>query len=123
MTPPAPAPDARAASDPPRAPATVFVGVLALGGILVSLMHTLVIPLVPQLPRLLQTSPTDATWVVTVTLLAASVATPVVGRLADMFGKRRLLLVSLALLVAGSVVGALSETLVPMVVGRALQGL
>lgn len=114
-------PEPGEASGPPR-PNTV-VAVLAFGGIVVALMQTLVIPLVPQLPALLSASAADTSWVLTATLLAAAIATPVVGRLGDMYGKRRMLLVSLALLVAGSVVGALSDTLAPMIVGRALQGL
>ncbi|WP_460061893.1 MFS transporter [Streptomyces sp. YKOK-I1] len=101
----------------------LVVAVLAFGGIVVSLMQTLVIPIVPELPRLLDASASDATWAVTATLLAAAVATPVMGRLGDMYGKRRMLLVGLVMLVAGSVTAALSDTLAPMVVGRALQGL
>ncbi|MFE1960277.1 MFS transporter [Streptomyces sp. NPDC059479] len=108
-------------SAPPRANAVVAV--LALAGIVVSLMQTLVIPIVPELPKYLDASAANAAWAVTATLLAAAVATPVAGRLGDMYGKRRMLLVSLALLVSGSVVCALSESLVPMIVGRALQGL
>jgi EmrB/QacA subfamily drug resistance transporter len=99
------------------------VAVLALAGIVVSLMQTLVIPIVPELPRYLGASASDAAWAVTATLLAAAVVTPVAGRLGDMFGKRRLLLASVVLLVAGSVVCAFSDTLVPMIVGRTLQGL
>ncbi|WP_089960120.1 MFS transporter [Lentzea xinjiangensis] len=94
-----------------------------MGGIVVSLMHTLVIPLVPRFPQLLGSSPADTAWVVTSTLLAGAVATPVVGRLGDMYGKRRMLVVSLAMVVAGSVVAALSGSLVPLVAGRAVQGL
>jgi MFS family permease len=105
---------------PTRAPA--FVPVLALAGITVSLQQTLVVPLVPQFPRLLG-APADTAWIVTATLLTAAVAVPIVGRLADMVGKRRMLLVCLATLVAGSVVAALSTSLVPLIVGRALQGL
>ncbi|WP_425565909.1 MFS transporter [Pseudonocardia ailaonensis] len=85
-------------------------------------MQTVVIPLVPALPGLLDTTASNASWAITATLLAAAVATPTMGRLGDMFGKRRMLLVSLALLVVGSVVVALSSTLVPVVIGRALQG-
>ncbi|MFH8658907.1 MFS transporter [Streptomyces afghaniensis] len=106
---------------PPRPNAVVAV--LALAGIVVSLMQTLVIPIVPELPQYLDASPSNAAWAVTATLLAAAVATPVVGRLGDMFGKRRMLLVSIVLLVSGSVVCALSDSLVPMIVGRTLQGL
>lgn len=108
-------------SGPPRA--NTVVAVLAFAGIVVSLMQTLVIPLIPRLPSLLDASASDTTWAITATLLAAAVATPVIGRLGDMYGKRRMLLISLALLVTGSVVGALSDTLTPMVVGRTLQGL
>jgi MFS family permease len=105
-----------------REPSAVVV-VLAFAGIVVSLMQTLVIPLIPELPNLLRASTSDATWAVTATLLAGAVATPVVGRLGDMYGKRRLLLVSLSLLIIGSALCGLSNTLAPMVVGRALQGL
>jgi EmrB/QacA subfamily drug resistance transporter len=106
---------------PPRP--NLVVVVLALGGIVVSLMQTLVIPLIPRLPALLGASPADTSWVITATLLASAVATPVVGRLGDMYGKRRMLLVSLVLLVIGSTVAALSDSLVPMIAGRVLQGL
>jgi MFS family permease len=99
------------------------VAVLAFAGIVVALMQTLVIPLIPELPGLLHASAADATWAITATLLAGAVATPVMGRLGDMYGKRRMLLVSLVLLVVGSVVCGLSDTLGPMVVGRVLQGL
>ncbi|PJM95088.1 MFS transporter [Streptomyces sp. CB01373] len=99
------------------------VAVLAFGGIVVSLMQTLVIPIIPELPQLLHASASDTVWAVTATLLAAAVATPVMGRLGDMYGKRRMLLLSLAMLVAGSVTAALSDSLTPMIVGRALQGL
>ncbi|MFF9487077.1 MFS transporter [Streptomyces sp. NPDC014676] len=106
---------------PPKTGAVVPV--LALSGIVVSLMQTLVIPIVGQLPQYLNASAADTAWAITATLLAAAVATPVMGRLGDMYGKRRMLLVSMAMLVVGSVVAGLSDSLVPMIVGRALQGL
>ncbi|MET7478382.1 MFS transporter [Streptomyces sp. NPDC005648] len=109
--------------DPAASRSGAVVAVLAFAGIVVSLMQTLVIPIVPELPKLLDAPASDTAWAVTATLLAAAVATPVVGRLGDMFGKRRMLLVSVVLLVTGSVVCALSESLVPMIIGRAVQGL
>ncbi|MFF1304668.1 MFS transporter [Streptomyces sp. NPDC058307] len=114
-------PAATGSPAPPKPNAVVAV--LALAGIVVSLMQTLVIPIVPELPKLLHAEASDTAWAVTATLLAASVATPVVGRLGDMFGKRRMLLLSIVLLVSGSVVCGLADSLVPMIIGRALQGL
>ncbi|NRH30515.1 MFS transporter [Rhodococcus sp. MS13] len=107
-----------------KSPATTaVVAVLAFSGIVVSLMQTLVIPIIPHLPEYLNAPASDTAWAVTATLLAAAVAVPTMGRLGDMFGKRRLLLISMALLVTGSVVGALSSSVIPLVAGRILQGL
>nr|WP_214413770.1 MFS transporter [Sphaerisporangium fuscum] len=100
----------------------MVVAVLAVCGIVVSLMQTIVVPLIPDLPRLLHSSASDASWVLTSTLLAAAVCNPVSGRLGDLYGKRRVLLTSLGLMVAGSVICALSGSLVPVVAGRVLQG-
>jgi EmrB/QacA subfamily drug resistance transporter len=100
----------------------IVVTVLASCGLVASFMQTLVIPLIPSLPTILGTNASDASWVITVTLLAAAVITPVSGRLGDLYGKRRVLLASVAVLIAGSVVSALASSLVPMVVGRGLQG-
>ncbi|MFD5566801.1 MFS transporter [Streptomyces cadmiisoli] len=118
-------PTARPAETGGAAPpsSNAVVAVLAFAGIVVSLMQTLVIPIVPELPRLLDAPSSDTAWAVTATLLAAAVATPVTGRLGDMYGKRRMLLISVVMLIAGSVTAALSDSLTPMVVGRVLQGL
>ncbi|MFI6279929.1 MFS transporter [Streptomyces sp. NPDC050988] len=99
------------------------VGILAFAGIVAALTQTLVVPLIGDLPKLLDTSASNASWVITATLLAAAVATPVAGRLGDMYGKRRMLLASLIPLVVGSIVCALSSSVIPMITGRGLQGL
>jgi MFS family permease len=53
---------------------------------------TLVVPIQSKLPELLNASREDTAWVVTATLLAAAVFTPIAGRLGDMYGKRRIVL-------------------------------
>lgn len=100
----------------------VLIAVLAAAGISVSLMQTLVIPLIPDLPKLLDTSPANASWAITATLLSGAVATPVLGRLGDMYGPKRILIACALLLTAGSLVAALTSSLVPLIVGRGLQG-
>ncbi|GAC78532.1 Sugar transporter [Gordonia malaquae] len=103
--------------------ALVVVAVLCFGGLVASLMQTLIIPIQPELPTLLSTSIGNASWIITATLLAAAVAMPIAGRLGDMFGKQRVLLASAILLIVGSLICALSTSLVPMIAGRAVQGL
>ena len=100
----------------------LLVPVLAFGGISVAVMQTLIVPVVARLPELLRTSPANASWVVTATLLSGAVATPIMGRLGDLYGKRRMIMLSLGLMVLGSLVCAATSQLVPMVAGRAVQG-
>jgi EmrB/QacA subfamily drug resistance transporter len=104
----------------PSERAIVFT--LALTGLTAAVMQTLVTPITPELPTLLHTSSSNATWVLTATLLAAAITTPVSGRLGDMFGKRRITLVLLAVTIVGSVVCALAQDVTVLVAGRALQG-
>jgi EmrB/QacA subfamily drug resistance transporter len=101
----------------------LVLAVLCLGSLSGALMQSLVIPIQSELPRLLHTDAGSASWAVTATLLAAAVTMPVSGRLADMYGKKRVLVVSAGVLVVGSAVAALSSTLAPFLVGRALQGM
>ncbi|WP_043535160.1 MFS transporter, partial [Actinomyces polynesiensis] len=98
------------------------VAVLAAAGIASSLTQTLVIPLIGSLPEIFSTSATNTSWIITVTLLTGAVSMPVLGRLADILGNRRMILVALVPLFVGSVLCALSTTLPLMVLGRALQG-
>ncbi len=95
---------------------------LALTGLIAAFMQTLVTPIIPRLPDFLDTTTADATWVLTSTLLAAAISTPISGRLGDMYGKRRVVMVLLMLMAGGSIISALSNTLIPMIVGRVFQG-
>ncbi|MGN0064169.1 MAG: MFS transporter [Nocardioides sp.] len=96
--------------------------VLALGSFCGALMQSLVIPIQAEMPELLNTSAANASWAITATLLAAGVTMPVTGRLADMYGKKKVMAVSAGILAVGSLIAALSSTLAPFLVGRALQG-
>ena len=112
------------ALDPARTAPRPLLAVVALcfGGLSAALTQTMVIPIQSELPELLGTSGANAGWVVTATLLAAAVSMPVAGRLADLYGKQRVLVVNAALLVAGSALSAVTSSLLPMLAGRTLQG-
>jgi MFS family permease len=101
---------------------TLVIVVLASCGLAVSLMQTLVVPLLPQFPALLGTTPANVAWLVTATLVAGAVCAPLLGRLGDMYGRRRMLLLSLGLVVAGSVLGAVAPGVEVLIVARVLQG-
>lgn len=117
---PDPAYPAPTAERTPR-PSLVIL-VLASGGLAVSLMQTLVVPLLPQFPRLLDTSPATVAWLVTATLVAGAVCAPLLGRLGDMYGRKRMLMVALGLVTAGSALGAVAPGVEVLIVARVLQG-
>jgi EmrB/QacA subfamily drug resistance transporter len=100
-----------------------LLAVLALGGCAYAMLQSLVVPALPTLQQEFHTTPTGVTWIFTAYLLAASVATPIAGRLGDMFGKKRTLVVVLAGLGAGTLLAALATTLSVLIVARAVQGL
>jgi EmrB/QacA subfamily drug resistance transporter len=96
--------------------------ILSCGALAFSLAQTMLVPALGELTHQLNTDASGIAWVLTGYLLAAAVATPVAGRLGDMFGKRRLLVLSLLLFGAGSAVAALGSSLGVVVAGRVLQG-
>jgi MFS family permease len=103
-------------------PTSAIVATLCLSGTVVALQQTLVVPLLPDFPEILGTTTDNASWLVTSTLLVGAVATPIVSRLADMIGKRRMMVVCMLVMVAGSVIAALRPNFALVVTGRALQG-
>lgn len=103
--------------------ATLIVLSVAFSALLGTLMQSLIVPIIGTLPAELGTSASATSWLVTAMLLCGAVASAVCGRLADMYGKRRVLLVCLGSLVAGSLLGSFTDNLGLLILARAMQGL
>src|SRR4051812_3896709 len=123
------APTATAVLDPAAEPddgwhpqQIAALAVVAVCGVLVALTQSILIPVLGALQQDLGSSTTGTEWLLTSTLLVAAVAVPVFGRLGDLYGKRRMLLVATSALVVGSVVCALADSIGGMIVGRAITG-
>jgi EmrB/QacA subfamily drug resistance transporter len=95
---------------------------LAVAAVGYALIQSLVAPALPDIQHALHTSVNGVSWVLTAYLLSASIATPLIGRLGDMYGKRRLLVVVLVALCIGTVISAVASTLAVMLIGRVAQG-
>ncbi|POM27698.1 Multidrug resistance protein 3 [Actinomadura rubteroloni] len=104
----------------PRTGATFLV--LCLGILSYALSQSLVSPVLPTIQHHLHTSQSTVTWVMTAYLLSASVATPVLGKIGDVVGKERMLLVALLALGAGSLLAALASSIGVMIAARVIQG-
>src|SRR3954447_23096548 len=96
--------------------------ILATAALAYALAQTTVVPAIPELMRGLHTDQTGVTWTLTAYLVAAAVFTPLLGRLGDMYGKRRMLVVALVAFCVGSIIAAASTDLWLVVAGRVVQG-
>ncbi len=102
--------------------ANLEIGAIGLGALMAALAQTLVIPVLPVIEADLGASTTESQWLLTSTLLVGAVSVPIIGRLADMFGRRLMLLVALSALAVGSLICALTSNIEVMIAGRALCG-
>jgi MFS family permease len=65
----------------------------------------------------------NMSWVVTANLLCATAATPLYGKLSDVYGRRTMILIAIGIYAAGSLACALAPSMIALIFARALQGL
>jgi EmrB/QacA subfamily drug resistance transporter len=107
---------------PPRQHHNLTLAILTVAGTAFALQQTMVFPALPTLQRELHTTTTWVTWVLTMFLLVASVATPLLGRLGDQYGKERLLVISLTIFLVGCLGSALAWNIWALIGFRGLAG-
>jgi EmrB/QacA subfamily drug resistance transporter len=98
------------------------LAILALAGLAYSLQQTMVVPALPSLQEDFDTTTAWVTWVVTSFLLVSAVATPLLGKLGDQYGKERFLLVSIAIFFLGCVGAIVAWDIWSLIAFRAVQG-
>jgi EmrB/QacA subfamily drug resistance transporter len=106
----------------PRQHHNVTLAILIFAGIAFALQQTMIIPALPVLRDEFDTSTAWATWLLTGFLLSASVATPLLGKLGDQYGKERLLVISLGIFLLGSLGAALATNIGWLIAARVVQG-
>jgi EmrB/QacA subfamily drug resistance transporter len=105
-----------------RAHYQVTFAVLAVGVGAFALLQSLVIPVLTTVQHELHTTQSTATWVLTAYLLSASIMTPILGRLGDMIGKKRIFVATLVALAVGSLLAAVAPSIGVLIVARVIQG-
>ena len=101
---------------------SVTLAVLSLGAMAYSLLQSGVAPALPNIQHSLHATETGVSWVFTAYLLSASVGTPILGRLGDMYGKEKWLLYTLVGLAAGTLLAAAANSLAMLILARVIQG-
>jgi EmrB/QacA subfamily drug resistance transporter len=95
---------------------------LAVAAVAYALLQSLVAPALLTIQQDLDTTTAGAAWILTAYLLSASVVTPIAGRLGDMYGKKRTMVVVLIVLGLGTLLAALATSIGVMIVARVIQG-
>jgi MFS family permease len=105
-----------------RASHRLILALLTIAGISLAVMQTMVIPALPFFQREFDTSASWVTWLVTSFLLSSSVLTPILGKLGDAYGKKRLLVISLGIFGLATLGAACAWSIGSLIAFRALQG-
>ena len=109
-------------ASPTRQHYNLTLAILTMAGTAFALQQTMVFPALSTFQHEFDTSPAWATWVLTVFLLTASVATPLLGKLGDQHGKERMLVVALSIFLLGTIGGAFAWDIGSLIGFRALAG-
>jgi EmrB/QacA subfamily drug resistance transporter len=102
---------------------TLTFSVISLGVIAYAMLQSLVVPVLHTFQLALHTSQSNVTWMLTVYLLSASIFTPIMGRIGDAVGKKKVFVLSLIALSIGCLLAALATNLPIMITARAIQGI
>src|SRR3954454_10367007 len=101
---------------------TLTLTVLGMASLAYILLQSLVVPALPTIGRELGTTQSTVSWMLTGYLLSASVATPILGRLGDMFGKEKILVIVLVVLSVGTFMSAIANSIELLIFSRVIQG-
>ncbi len=100
----------------------ITFAVLAVSVSAFALLQSLIVPVLPTIQEEYATDQATVTWVLTGYLLSASIATPILGRVGDAIGKKKVLVATLVLLALGSMLAALAPSIGWLIAARVVQG-
>ena len=103
--------------------AWITLAILSLIGLIIVYGETMIIPAIPDLVEDFNIPYNTTAWVLTAYLIAGAVATPIVGKLSDIYGKKRILLIVMIIYTAGTSFGLICNDILTMIIVRTIQGI
>jgi MFS family permease len=101
----------------------IILAILSSLGMIAMFAETMILPAVPDFVQDFDISYESSSWILAIFLVMGAVMTPIAGKLADIYGKKKMLLIILAVYSVGLLLGALSINFLFMVIARAIQGI
>ena len=103
--------------------AWITLAILSLIGLIIVYGETMIIPAIPDLVKDFNITYNTTAWILTAYLIAGAVATPLVGKLSDIYGKKKILLIVMIIYTAGTSFGIISNDISTMIIARTIQGI
>lgn len=99
------------------------LAILSILGIIAMSAETMILPAIPEFIIDLDISYEDSSWILAAFLVMGAIMTPIAGKLSDMYGKKKMLLIILGIYILGLLLGALATNFLSIVIARAIQGI
>jgi MFS family permease len=101
----------------------ITLAILSRLGMISMSTETMILPAIPNLIEDLDISYEDSSWILAAFLVMGAVMTPIAGKLSDIYGKKKVLLIILGVYILGLLLGALATNFLSIVIARAIQGI
>src|SRR6478672_3964528 len=102
--------------------AWITLGILSSTLLVVFFSETMLLPAIPEIMKDFRITYGTAAWIFSAYLIVAAVMTPIAGKMSDLYGKKKILLVLLTLYVAGITAGGFAHNITFLLVTRIIQG-
>ena len=97
--------------------------ILSCLGLIVMFDETMILPAIPDFIRDFNITYSESSWLLSSYIIAAAVMTPIGGRLSDIYGKKKILLIVMAVYAVGIIAGRFATNMEFMILARAAQGI
>ncbi|MDR4490329.1 MAG: MFS transporter [Candidatus Nitrosocosmicus sp.] len=101
----------------------IILGILSCLGLVVMFDETMILPAIPDFIREFNISYSTATWILSAYIISGAVMTPIAGKLSDIYGKKRILLIIMAVYAVGIISGRFATGIELMIISRLAQGI
>ena len=90
--------------------------------LLVSYIETMILPGIPIIQKDFNTTATIASWITSIVLLVGAIVSPLFGKFGDLYGKKKIIIITLAFYTAGVAIAGFSTSIYFLLFARAIQG-
>src|ERR671919_808795 len=85
--------------------------------------ETMLLPAIPEIITEFNISYNTASWILTAYLIAGAVMTPIAGKLSDIYGRKKMVLIIMIIYIIGISLGGLSSNITILIISRVIQGI